>query len=549
MLLFNETNIGDIFFGEDNISEVYMGDDLIWEKDNIEGNSVKISVTANGIDSSELYVLGPGTDPSYVLKMVVNGTDITPARSISAVPGETYNIDIYFPEDTTRFSSEAFASTEITSITIPSEIREFGTDVFNGCPYLTEITSKASQGPWVDLTTFRGLPSGGTLNIPNSTLEDYEDWFFMPESSANGNRLVDDLEWNIKPGLLVYQAEYYFPRGGSCNIFNPGTPYTSTQSQIQVFEINGIPQQTFNNTISASEGSRRTVRIVFKANATFLESDGTTQRFRSRIPNNSFQNVDNLYSISQLPLWVTKGENVIGDYAFAGTIGLSAFIEGGSLPLTRKFRELGAHAFDESSLVNADQLEVSHKVGDSCFSNSEINGIPIFDGPAPVIIGAYAFSNCNNLTSIDIDAQEIKEGAFEGCSYLSAVYLRSSVSHICSYAFSGCTRLNYIGLEEKLVYNARVSGIPTITAEEFAFTGTGTDSKNLGINEVDVSSAWEYGYSGDWKSFYTDSILSSSSVSGGWSVLFSTNGFHLVTGKGNYYVSPMLLDLDLDDEE
>ena len=61
-------------------------------------------------------------------------------------------------------------------------------------------------------------------------------------------------------------------------------------------------------------------------------------------------------------------------------------------------------------------------------------------------IGAYAFSECMELTSVTIGSYvtSIEEGAFQCCRGLTSVIIPNSVTSIGSFAFNGCTGLTSI---------------------------------------------------------------------------------------------------------
>lgn len=61
-------------------------------------------------------------------------------------------------------------------------------------------------------------------------------------------------------------------------------------------------------------------------------------------------------------------------------------------------------------------------------------------------IGAYAFPDCSDLTSVNISGSvtSINESAFYGCSGLASIVIPSGVTSIDSFAFSDCIGLTSI---------------------------------------------------------------------------------------------------------
>lgn len=67
-------------------------------------------------------------------------------------------------------------------------------------------------------------------------------------------------------------------------------------------------------------------------------------------------------------------------------------------------------------------------------------------------IGAYAFNNCTELTSVTIPATviEISDHAFENCSVLSSVNIPDAVTVIGPSAFKDCAALTKINIPAKV---------------------------------------------------------------------------------------------------
>lgn len=63
-------------------------------------------------------------------------------------------------------------------------------------------------------------------------------------------------------------------------------------------------------------------------------------------------------------------------------------------------------------------------------------------------IGNWTFSDCTNLTSVDINpTKNIGNNAFSGCTNLQKVYLGNSVKAIGEDAFNYCTSITQISTE------------------------------------------------------------------------------------------------------
>ena len=96
-------------------------------------------------------------------------------------------------------------------------------------------------------------------------------------------------------------------------------------------------------------------------------------------------------------------------------------------------------------------------IGDYSFSDRPTewyNNIKIIINNGVVVIGNYAFSYCEGLTSVSIPDSVTSIGglAFSGCTGLTSVTIPDSVTSIGDLAFSGCTGLTdvyYTGTQEE----------------------------------------------------------------------------------------------------
>lgn len=85
-------------------------------------------------------------------------------------------------------------------------------------------------------------------------------------------------------------------------------------------------------------------------------------------------------------------------------------------------------------------------------------------------IGAYAFSTCVNLISIDLPngLEQIGKCAFSGCSSLTSIVIPNTVTHIYNSAFEECTKLEKITLNESenilRIYPAVFKGCASLTS-------------------------------------------------------------------------------------
>ena len=93
------------------------------------------------------------------------------------------------------------------------------------------------------------------------------------------------------------------------------------------------------------------------------------------------------------------------------------------------------------------------RIVSSAFSSMDGNLLQTIELPNTInAIESYAFSNCTNLTSIDIldGLTFIGSYAFQNCTSLSSINIPEGVTRIEEYTFSGCTSLTSLKLPNGL---------------------------------------------------------------------------------------------------
>lgn len=165
---------------------------------------------------------------------------------------------------------------------------------------------------------------------------------------------------------------------------------------------------------------------------------------------------------------IPSGVTTIGDNTFYGctalaslnipetvtSIGGNAFFDCTSLPIEEGIRYADCYAIEvaDKTLSEYTLKDNTKFLGNSLFSNcTNMTSVNI---PSTVIeIGNNAFDNCTSLTSVDIPSQvkTIGNYAFNGCHSLGTVNLPDSLVSIGNRAFYNCSSLKSVNIPNRVV--------------------------------------------------------------------------------------------------
>ena len=285
----------------------------------------------------------------------------------------------------------------------------------------------------------------------------YYDW-------TNGNtELAVSYQGSSWNGVNEYSGEVVIPE----SVLIEGTTYNVTAIGDNAFALcSGLTSVT----IPGSVTSIGTYAFAMCSGLTSI----TIPHSVTFINNGAFQNCIGLTSITfgftsvTIPDTVTK----IGNSAFSGS-GLtsltipSSVMEIGewafaycndltSVTIPSSVTSIGDGAFSSCSGLTSITVETGNPNYDSrencnaiieTSTNKLLNGCNNTVIPGSVTsIGVYAFSDCNDMTSITIpnSVTEIGDGAFYGCIGLASITIPNSVKKISAYAFSECYALTTV---------------------------------------------------------------------------------------------------------
>ena len=402
-----------------------------------------------------------------------------------AANGLYYKGDIVIPEITfykgeiypvTGISYWAFHDCpDITSISIPSSVKEIRHFAFENCIGLTEISIPESVTE-IWRGTFRGCE--GLNKVEFASIEQMCSITYCPQVDQELQSQLRQYP-NSNP---LYMAKHLWIDGqevtdlvipeGITSIGNlafAGGAFTSVT----------IPESVTSIGHSAFQGC--------KDLTSFTIPDGVTS-----IGENAFKDCTGLTSIT-IPGSVTS----IGEYAFTGCTGLTSVIipEGVTSIGYRAFEDctgltsvsipgsltswggmeftgctgLTSITFQDgvtsigdafrgcTSLTSVTFPESLTSIGESAFSGCT-NLTSVTFPESLTSIGKYAFYNCMNLTSVTFPESltSIGESAFSGCMGLTSITIPKNVTTVYGSTFSGCTNMESIVVENgNTVYDSR----------------------------------------------------------------------------------------------
>ena len=416
------TSIGEeAFAGCEGLEKVYITDIAAWCAIDFRPSSFSvIHIT----DSNPLH---------YANNLYLNGELVT---------------DLKIPESVTSISGGAFSNCwSLTSVTLPDDVVSIGIGAFYRCINLESInipdkTSVIAAG------AFRGCSSLKSIHIPECVPSINEYVFYDCSSLANVN--IPDGVTNI--------GDRAFFRCNSLTSIN--IPSSIISIGYEAFSESSHMERVYISDIAAwcaiDFANESSNPLYFNHNLYLndeLVTDLTIPEGVTSIGNYAFGGCTSLTSID-IPDSVTS----IGDWAFAWCKKLA------SIKIPDSVTSIGIGAFADCdglvSIIVSEGNPVYHSAGNCLIETATgtliagcSNSIIPTDGSV-TSIGGYAFSGCDNLTSVTIpnSVTSIGDSAFEDCYGLTSITIPDSVTSIGERAFYRCdslTSVYYTGAEEQ----------------------------------------------------------------------------------------------------
>lgn len=351
---------------------------------------------------------------------------------------------IVIPEGMEKIDDRAFRYSSITSLTLPSTIRELG-DIAQQTKISDIHVPDISTWCSVILNDFN-LPDNWNLYVGDSLIEHLE----IPENTPCINPFVFAVCRSIRsvkiPASLdsiSYYAFYYCPNLESVEI-----PESSRLTSIGNYafykcpnlESAVIPEDSRLTSIGIAAfhgcSQLRTMQLPESLREIGEEALSDTKLTELTIPS-GMTSINGCAFLNDVTLNI-KDTNVL--YSFVGSYRKLNILLNGE-PITEITIPEGTESFNSivfremNSLTSVKFPESVKEIGDYAFSDcSSLTDVVLPTGELKV--GMYAFSN-TAISSIDIsNMSEISDGIFSGCSSLTDVVLPTGKFKVGKYAFA-----------------------------------------------------------------------------------------------------------------
>ncbi len=419
-------------------------------------------------------------------------TSITIPNSVTSIAMETFYgcsglTNVTIPNSVTSIAVEAFSGcSSLTSITIPNSMTSIARFAFSGCNNLTNIKLEGDVPPEFDAYSFANYDA--EVTVPEGTIPVYlaTDWvkFSTIKDTAGlvSSAFTDDV-FNFR---LMSDTEAMVVSGNYRSMTTVSIP------ERVVFEDSFVYVTAIGNAFTDCTNITSLVlpkRLTKIVNNAFSGCTGLTSldlpETLTTIGENAFRGCTGLGEVT-FPTNITT----IGDYAFYGCTGLTGPAnQRNYINFSDKLGTVGNYAFYNCRSLKAVYFKCPElSIGEHAFENCDaMTTVSIWSDVAnnKVKIGAYAFKGCNSLDFAPLDHDTntktiIGERAFEGCNKLEGVTLGNPES-VGKYAFAGCSLLGKVKVNWPVVKEGTFDGCSFLhdleisddvtTIGENAFTG------------------------------------------------------------------------------
>ena len=382
------------FFRCSNLTNITISDSVISIKQAAFEGCDEVIQVENGVNYVDKWVVGYDNTVKQVTlrKDTVGIADQAFHTYYSSSDTLT---DITVTNNVSVIGYRAFANTKLNNISFEanSQLECIGEKAFYNCRYLNKIV------------------------IPESVMRIGKDAFSGCENliqSENGAKYVD--KWAV--GYVGSGYTEYLLRNDTVGIADYACKDGGVLLETLPESVKSIGDYAFYN---CSIG-----RVIIPDGVNYIGNhafERCSQLCEVILPKSATCTIGD-YAFANCCLWeIEIPGNIIsiGDYAFEG----NSFMEG--ITLSEGISNIGAYAFSGCNMIDITIPNSVVTIGVGAFSNCyDLSSIDI--GKNVISIGALAFSNCYDLTSIIIPDSVVKIGsqAF-GCEYLTNIMFENVV--------------------------------------------------------------------------------------------------------------------------
>ena len=390
---------------------------------------------------------------------------------------------IVFDNDVQTIPSSAFKNcNSITTITLPESVTLIGEYAFYGCSSLTSVYYKGELSDWCNIDFYSGtsnpLYNGAKLYINNtevtevtipSDISKIKNYAFYGCSSLTSITIPDSVTsigryaFEGCTGELIVNCN--IPSASSSSY---GAFYNSKFTKVTIGDsVTSIGDYAFYNCNSLTS-------VIIPKSVTSIGNsafNGCTGELivNCNIPSASSSSYGAFYNSKFTKVTIGDSVTSIGDYTFYNCSSLAC------ITIPESVTSIGRSAFDGCTgelIVNCN-IPSASDYDEGAFYSSKFTKVTI--GDSITSIGDYAFYNCSSLTSITIpeSVTTFGERAFDGCtgelivncnipsasenkhgafysSKFTKVTIGDNVTSIGDYAFYGCSSLTSITIPDSV---------------------------------------------------------------------------------------------------
>lgn len=320
--------------------------------------------------------------------------------------------EVVIEEGVTEIGVDAFSvCTSLETVTLPESLQKIGEKAFSYCTSLKTINIPASVNV-IGPKAFFFCKSLTSIDIPEGVTEISYATFGYAENLTTVNI----------PASVTRIGDFAFQNCGFTSMDVPATVKELGEGAFSTC------RSLENVTVPAETVSKKAFYYCDALKSVTLTDDVKT------IGEEAFRHCTSLESI-EIPSSVTE----LGTCAFKNCFALkTAVIKGGTVKgsLVTEATFYNCNALETLVISDNATLDASFK---AAYSKSTLKTVEIGKGE----IGDSAFSNCTNLTTVELGDRvtSIGTSAFLKCTQLPSITIGNGVTSIGKNAFNGCTAL------------------------------------------------------------------------------------------------------------